>query len=139
MSSDLFLWLTQYLIYLMMILGKTAIAEGIAQRIYAGDVPDTLKECKLVALDMGALIAGASYRYVFPFAVVVVRLFHLYSDTYALTYRGEFEERLKKVVDKVKESEGEIILFIDEVNFDMRITHLFTKSTPISLIPGFSL
>jgi hypothetical protein len=42
--------------------GKTAIAEGIAQRMYAGDVPDTLKECKLVALDMGALIAGASYR-----------------------------------------------------------------------------
>jgi ATP-dependent Clp protease ATP-binding subunit ClpA len=42
--------------------GKTAIAEGIAQRMYAGDVPDTLKECKLIALDMGALIAGASYR-----------------------------------------------------------------------------
>ncbi|KAL3795808.1 hypothetical protein ACHAWO_005863 [Cyclotella atomus] len=71
--------------------GKTAIAEGIAQRMYAGDVPDTLKECKLVALDMGALIAGASYR-------------------------GEFEERLKKVVDKVKESEGGIILFIDEMH-----------------------
>lgn len=71
--------------------GKTAIAEGIAQRMYAGDVPDTLKECRLVALDMGALIAGA-------------------------TYRGEFEERLKKVVDRVKESEGEIILFIDEVS-----------------------
>lgn len=70
--------------------GKTAIAEGIAQRMYAGDVPDTLKECKLIGLDMGALIAGASYR-------------------------GEFEERLKKVVDRVKESEGEIILFIDEV------------------------
>ena len=71
-------------------MGKTAIAEGIAQRMYQGDVPDTLKECKLVSLDMGALIAGASYR-------------------------GEFEERLKKVVDRVKESEGEIILFIDEV------------------------
>jgi ATP-dependent Clp protease ATP-binding subunit ClpB len=58
--------------------------------MYAGDVPDTLKECKLIGLDMGALIAGASYR-------------------------GEFEERLKKVVDRVKESEGEIILFIYEV------------------------
>jgi ATP-dependent Clp protease ATP-binding subunit ClpB len=71
--------------------GKTAIAEGIAQRMYQGDVPDTLKECRLVSLDMGALIAGASYR-------------------------GEFEERLKKVVDRVKESEGEIILFIDEMH-----------------------
>lgn len=71
--------------------GKTAIAEGIAQRMYSGDVPDTLKDCKLIGLDMGALIAGASYR-------------------------GEFEERLKKVVDRVKESEGEIILFIDEMH-----------------------
>ena len=71
--------------------GKTAIAEGIAQRIHSGDVPDSLRDCKLIGLDMGALIAGASYR-------------------------GEFEERLKKVVDKVKESEGEIILFIDEVS-----------------------
>jgi ATP-dependent Clp protease ATP-binding subunit ClpB len=59
--------------------------------MYQGDVPDTLKECRLVSLDMGALIAGASYR-------------------------GEFEERLKKVVDRVKESEGEIILFIDEMH-----------------------
>ena len=74
--------------------GKTAIAEGIAQRINSGDVPDSLRDCKLVGLDMGALIAGASYR-------------------------GEFEERLKKVVDRVKESEGEIILFIDEV----RVVH----------------
>ena len=71
--------------------GKTAIAEGIAQRIHSGDVPDSLQDCKLIGLDMGALIAGASYR-------------------------GEFEERLKKVVDRVKESEGEIILFIDEVS-----------------------
>ena len=71
--------------------GKTAIAEGIAQRIHSGDVPDSLQNCKLIGLDMGALIAGASYR-------------------------GEFEERLKKVVDRVKESEGEIILFIDEVS-----------------------
>jgi replication-associated recombination protein RarA len=75
--------------------GKTAIAEGIAQRINSGDVPDSLRDCRLVGLDMGALIAGASYR-------------------------GEFEERLKKVVDRVKDSEGEIILFIDEVSsFDM--------------------
>ena len=71
--------------------GKTAIAEGIAQRIYSGDVPDSIKECRLVGLDMGALIAGASYR-------------------------GEFVERLKKVVDRVKESEGGIILFIDEMH-----------------------
>ena len=72
--------------------GKTAIAEGIAQRINSGDVPDSLRDCRLIGLDMGALIAGASYR-------------------------GEFEERLKKVVDRVKDSEGEIILFIDEVSF----------------------
>ncbi|KAL7473406.1 hypothetical protein ACHAXS_013853 [Conticribra weissflogii] len=71
--------------------GKTAIAEGIAQRMMAGDVPDTLKECRLIGLDMGALIAGASYR-------------------------GEFEERLKKVVDRVQKSDGEIILFIDEMH-----------------------
>lgn len=71
--------------------GKTAIAEGIAQRINSGDVPDSLRDCRLVGLDMGALIAGASYR-------------------------GEFEERLKQVVDRVKESDGEIILFIDEMH-----------------------
>jgi len=71
--------------------GKTAIAEGIAQRMLDGDVPDSLQDCKLVGLDMGALIAGASYR-------------------------GEFEERLKKVVDAVKDSEGGIILFIDEMH-----------------------
>jgi len=59
--------------------------------MHTGDVPDSLQDCKLIGLDMGALIAGASYR-------------------------GEFEERLKKVVDKVKESEGEIILFIDEMH-----------------------
>jgi ATP-dependent Clp protease ATP-binding subunit ClpB len=71
--------------------GKTAIAEGIAQRMMSGDVPDTLKDCRLIGLDMGALIAGASYR-------------------------GEFEERLKKVVDRVQEANGEIILFIDEMH-----------------------
>ena len=71
--------------------GKTAIAEGIARRINSGDVPDSLRDCRLVGLDMGALIAGASYR-------------------------GEFEERLKMVVDRVKDSHGEIILFIDEMH-----------------------
>ena len=71
--------------------GKTAIAEGIAQRINSGDVPDSLRDCRLVGLDMGALIAGASYR-------------------------GEFEERLKMVVDRVKDSHGEIVLFIDEMH-----------------------
>lgn len=72
--------------------GKTAIAEGIAQRMIAGDVPDTLKPpCRLIGLDMGALIAGA-------------------------TMRGEFEERLKSVIDEVQKSEGEIVLFIDEMH-----------------------
>ena len=70
--------------------GKTAIAEGIAQRMVAGDVPDTLKSCRLIGLDMGALVAGA-------------------------TMRGEFEERLKAVIDEVQKSDGEIVLFIDEV------------------------
>ena len=71
--------------------GKTAIAEGLAQRIIAGDVPDTLKDRKLVALDIGALIAGAKYR-------------------------GEFEDRLKAVLREVAEAEGQIILFIDELH-----------------------
>ncbi|HZU64615.1 MAG TPA: ATP-dependent chaperone ClpB [Novosphingobium sp.] len=71
--------------------GKTAIAEGLALRIANGDVPDSLKHRKLMALDMGALIAGAKYR-------------------------GEFEERLKSVLDEVKGAEGEIILFIDEMH-----------------------
>jgi len=71
--------------------GKTAIAEGIAQRMIAGDVPDTLKDCKLIGLDMGALVAGS-------------------------TMRGEFEERLKSVVEEVTNSDGEIILFIDEMH-----------------------
>ncbi len=71
--------------------GKTAIAEGLALRITNGDVPDSLKHRRLMALDMGALIAGAKYR-------------------------GEFEERLKAVLDEVKGAEGEIILFIDEMH-----------------------
>jgi ATP-dependent Clp protease ATP-binding subunit ClpB len=71
--------------------GKTAIVEGLAQRIVRGDVPDGLKKRRIVALDMGALIAGAKYR-------------------------GEFEERLKAVLKEVQEAQGEIILFIDELH-----------------------
>ena len=71
--------------------GKTAIVEGLAQRIVRGDVPDNLKEKKLYSLDMGALVAGAKYK-------------------------GEFEERLKSVVNEVTGAQGEIILFIDEIH-----------------------
>ncbi len=71
--------------------GKTAIAEGLAQRIVSGDVPAELKDRRVLALDMGALVAGSKFR-------------------------GEFEERLKAVLDEVKDAQGEIILFIDEIH-----------------------
>jgi len=71
--------------------GKTAIAEGLAQRIAAGDVPESLKKCRVIALDLTSMVAGAKYR-------------------------GEFEERIKGVVDEVRAKKGEIILFLDEIH-----------------------
>ena len=71
--------------------GKTAIVEGLAQRIIKGDVPNSLRDKRIWELDMGSLIAGAKYR-------------------------GEFEDRLKAVLKEVKDSDGEIIMFIDEIH-----------------------
>ena len=71
--------------------GKTAIVEGLAMRIVKGDVPDNLKDRRIFSLDMGALIAGAKYQ-------------------------GEFEERLKAVLQEIKKSDGKIIMFIDELH-----------------------
>ena len=71
--------------------GKTAIAEGLAQRIISGDIPDTLKDRRIVALDLAGLVAGTKYR-------------------------GEFEERMKRVMDEVRKAQGEVILFIDELH-----------------------
>ena len=94
--------------------GKTAIAEGLAQRIISKDVPESLRDRKIIALDMGALIAGAKYR-------------------------GEFEERLKAVLKEVQDSDGQMVLFIDEIHTvvgDRKSTRLNSSHSQQSRMPS---
>ena len=108
--------------------GKTAIAEGLAQRIVKGDVPDNLKDKTLFSLDMGSLIAGAKFRGEFEErlkAVLnevkksdgeIIRFSDELNTIAGAKFRGEFEERLKAVLAEIKKSDGKIILFIDELH-----------------------
>ncbi|MGH8839044.1 MAG: Clp protease N-terminal domain-containing protein, partial [Jiangellaceae bacterium] len=86
--------------------GKTAVVEGLAQRMVAGDVPESLRGKRLVALDLGAMLAGAKYR-------------------------GEFEERLKAVLDEIKASEGKVVTFIAEIRRVIQVLSRRTKNNPV--------